>query len=659
MYTIRNILFMIVFITATINAQTDSVAVDLGKDGLFIFVSTQSLSEETPDERGAVKANILKRESSSENFEEIGIAQMATNVQRFLEIVGVDNSDTVNNVDSIWTTLKQNPMIEDYGFDAINPNFLIAMGAGYYDKDVETNSEYQYKVEYLDNQNNVVKEAFSKVISPSEKPIISQPKFDKLTKSDSSAIITWKAPKISEEESFFADLFYQVNGEGTFKLIDNIAMKRESDESFVYQTILSPLEKGNYYKVYIQPKNFLDRNGPSSDTTGFFFVDYNKLELMGQASAKDSTFGVYLSWQKIEQKPYYSGLEIKRSKDLVNGYTILDTVSISQTDYHDTNVEDKQTYHYRFTPLLSEEVELPFQASASVTYTTENDNLIPPYNLAASKKGSVVTLSWNSENDPFGYNVYRSGNFKDNGVIIAPNLKESAFVDTINNLTRGRDYVYYVTSINEANKESPVSNKVSIKLEDKNNTPPTIDELNGYAEEYRIRLTWENLYEDFNELAGFNIYKKSSTDKNLAKINDELISPNFFDDAAVASGETYTYHVTAVSYDGVESEHSNQVKFSIEKPDLSAPQRVNARSTSKGIELSWSAVIDESVVAYKIYRQSDTNKNRMEIGVVKANETTFVDSNVVEGKLYHYSVKTESANRESDFSPVGSERYLY
>ncbi len=652
----KKIFFLILFVTVSISAQTDSIAVDLGKEGLFVFVSTQALSVDTPDENGAVKARVLRRESSSGNFEQTATAQMAGSVEEFFAAMGVENTDTVSNIDSIWTTLKQNPMIEDYGFDAINPDFLTAMGAGYYDTEVNFDLEYQYKVEYLDSQNNVVKESYSKFISPSEEPNISKPKYDELIKSDSSAIITWNANKIADEESFFVDLFYQVNGEADFNVIKNIALKRESEENYVYQTVLSPLKKENYYRVYIKPKNFLDRYGPSSDTTEFFFVDYNQLELMGKAAAVDSSIGIYLSWEKIEQKPYYLGIEIERSTDLVSGYSVLDTVSISQTEYYDKKVEDKQTYYYRFTPLLTEDTDLPFQANASATYTGENNNLMPPYNLTVSKKTDVVSLSWNSENDPFGYNVYRSVNFQEDGEIVASNLKEKSYVDSISILTQGRDYVYYVTSINEDNIESPASNKVSIKTTD-DNPPPVIKELTGYAEEYRIRLTWEDLRKDYTKLAGYNVYRKSSKGKDFQKINKELVEPNFFDDESVEQGEKYTYYVSAVNFDNLESSSSNKAAFSIKEPILAAPQSINARSTSEGIEISWSNVLDDRITAYKIYRQSEGDQQQVEIGVVKARKSSFVDSSVSEGKLYHYSIKAESADSESEYSPIKSERY--
>jgi fibronectin type 3 domain-containing protein len=65
-----------------------------------------------------------------------------------------------------------------------------------------------------------------------------------------------------------------------------------------------------------------------------------------------------------------------------------------------------------------------------------------------------------------------------------------------------------------------------------------------------------------NNVAGYNVYR-SPDGSNWNKINLSLVGSTLYDDSTVVNGDTYSYAVTAVNLEGVESSKSGIAKASI------------------------------------------------------------------------------------------------
>jgi hypothetical protein len=79
----------------------------------------------------------------------------------------------------------------------------------------------------------------------------------------------------------------------------------------------------------------------------------------------------------------------------------------------------------------------------------------------------------------------------------------------------------------------------------------TIESLTGVGmtQQHTVNLTWNAS----SGVAGYNIYRSTSSAGPFAKINSTLDANTAFSDSAVVSGQTYYYEATAVDSSGQES----------------------------------------------------------------------------------------------------------
>jgi hypothetical protein len=73
-----------------------------------------------------------------------------------------------------------------------------------------------------------------------------------------------------------------------------------------------------------------------------------------------------------------------------------------------------------------------------------------------------------------------------------------------------------------------------------------------------VSLSW--IASTSTEVAGYNIYRKTSSDRSYARINSGLDPDTTYTDTTVIHGTTYYYATTAVNSKGKESDYSNRVE---------------------------------------------------------------------------------------------------
>jgi fibronectin type 3 domain-containing protein len=77
---------------------------------------------------------------------------------------------------------------------------------------------------------------------------------------------------------------------------------------------------------------------------------------------------------------------------------------------------------------------------------------------------------------------------------------------------------------------------------------------NGTATaDHVVDLSWSP--STSSNVAGYNVYR-SPDGSNWSKINLSLVGSTIYDDSTVVNGDTYSYSVTAVNLEGVESSKS-------------------------------------------------------------------------------------------------------
>jgi hypothetical protein len=89
--------------------------------------------------------------------------------------------------------------------------------------------------------------------------------------------------------------------------------------------------------------------------------------------------------------------------------------------------------------------------------------------------------------------------------------------------------------------------------------PPT--DLKTTVGRTTITLDWNDSNE--TDLAGYNIYRSTTSDSNYIKLNEQLLSNSNYKDVNITHNTTYYYVVTAVDVNSTESGYSNEVSCSL------------------------------------------------------------------------------------------------
>ncbi len=182
---------------------------------------------------------------------------------------------------------------------------------------------------------------------------------------------------------------------------------------------------------------------------------------------------------------------------------------------------------------------------------------VAPTGLVATPGAGTVSLDWNNngESDFYGYDIYRSttsgtGYSKINLV----RSKNSDYTDE--DVVSGTTYYYVVRAVDTSFNQSGNSNEDSA-MPGIDTTPPAAPTgLAATAGDGTVSLDWNNNSE--SDLAGYNVYRSTTSGSGYAKINISLVTNSDYTDNTVTNGITYYYVVTAVDTSSNESGYSNQ-----------------------------------------------------------------------------------------------------
>ncbi|MCL9804934.1 hypothetical protein NAT51_05360 [Flavobacterium amniphilum] len=251
---------------------------------------------------------------------------------------------------------------------------------------------------------------------------------------------------------------------------------------------------------------------------------------------------------------------------------------------------------------------------------------LAPKNTKAAQEKQNVKMSWETNEDFMGYNVYRDG-IKINSEPVMANLEKSGYQSgyTDVNVVQG-SHVYTVKGITMLNTESQAS--AEIKIEVKDATAPVV--VKGFKAERKndeVVLSW--LASLDKDLAGYHVLKSTDKGKTFKRINSEIISETKFveklDETAFGS---FQYQIEAVDrYNNA----SKTIPANVFVPDHNAPampKEVTSKSEPGKITLSWRSNSEKDLAGYRIYRglKDDDENEMLLLNVNPQIQTAFVDT---------------------------------
>ncbi|EAL4137860.1 ferrous iron transporter A [Campylobacter upsaliensis] len=278
--------------------------------------------------------------------------------------------------------------------------------------------------------------------------------------------------------------------------------------------------------------------------------------------------------------------------------------------------------------------------------TQLNESLPKVQSLKSISDLSNVAFEWEplySENIQ-GFYLYRSSE-KEPQMKLVATIKDkfqTHYVDT--KLESGTKYQYMMKTFNEQGHFSEEGQVIEIATQPRPEPLAFVQAITNLPE--RIKLIWRP-HTDLRVNA-YIIEKKKVEDKKFAKIGEvkNRLSAEFIDE--VKANENFLYRVSALTFDGVQSEPSEVLNSTSkalppEITHLSASNDLNGK-----IMLSWDAPVYEDFSYFKIYATSSsflpftllakTDKNSYEDIVQGAGESkqykiTMIDKDGLESPM--------------------------
>jgi fibronectin type 3 domain-containing protein len=300
---------------------------------------------------------------------------------------------------------------------------------------------------------------------------------------------------------------------------------------------------------------------------------------------------------------------------------------LTGTTFTDLALSSGATLYYQVTAVDA--------AGESAKSNETSATLLPaaPIGVVAQGVFGHVVLSWTASLGAASYDVYRAtSSGAEGGTPYKTGLTSTSFTDT--GLSDGVTYFYQVTALDaggESNKSSEVSGAA-----------PVAAPL-GLAASFagpQISLKWS----PSNGATSYNVYRATSPGGEGSTPYRMGLTGTSFIDAALPSGATFYYQVTAINVRG-ESAKSNEISATLIP---AAPTGVTAQGGFGQVVLSWSASF--GTTSYNVYRATTSGGEGTTPFMTGLNSTSLTDLGLASGASYFYEVTAVNAGGESSMS---------
>lgn len=192
-----------------------------------------------------------------------------------------------------------------------------------------------------------------------------------------------------------------------------------------------------------------------------------------------------------------------------------------------------------------------------------------------------------------------------------------------------------------------------------------------------IKLTWvkpllDEAGKSITDIAGYNIYRKVEPEKTdeaeanvetpetgvFSKINRANVLIEYFEDKDTGINGNYSYYVSAVISNQIESAPSQTV--SIKVTDIFPPEipaNLVCFKAQDHLFLTWKPAMDKDLSHYRVYRRLSPD-NEFQLVADKVTAVSYKDKDIEPGKMYFYVVTSvDTKGNESRYSNEVKEQF--
>jgi hypothetical protein len=184
-----------------------------------------------------------------------------------------------------------------------------------------------------------------------------------------------------------------------------------------------------------------------------------------------------------------------------------------------------------------------------------------PSQITTTPRADGILIEWAGVEGATGYNVYRRGaQERAHGKPLhTATGAERSWLDAT--AAFGQSYIYAVTALSQTEPpiESAIASEREVRYQDRF-APPPPTELVALAESARVRLVWRA--SEAEDVVGYIVYRRTGGG-DFERVTAQPLENAEYIDTAIASGQAYTYRVTAVDSAGNESGPGNEVRATV------------------------------------------------------------------------------------------------
>jgi hypothetical protein len=360
-----------------------------------------------------------------------------------------------------------------------------------------------------------------------------------------------------------------------------------------------------------------------------------------------STSQIDLTWK--DQSNVEEGFRIERSLDGKN-FSQISRNPANDTTFSNVGLADGKKYFYRVIAFNKSGNAAPSNVASASTLVKLQAPAKPTGLVATAASSSRINLTWSdSSTVETGYRLQRSSDGKNFSTIATLGANVTKFAN--NGLSEKTKYFYRIQAFNSAGDSgfSNTTNATTLAApDDKSPTAPSNLKLSSsarYAGD-SAGLEWKASRDN----VGVDHYKVYRNGSQIGKtIDTKWVDSNL----KVGS---HSYMVKAEDGSGNLSASSNTVTVKIEAPPVPKPEApsnlaLKVRSETQ-IDLAWKDN-SKNEDGFRIQRASD-GKTFSTIAQNNANDGTYSDSGLNDGKTYTYRVVAFNKSGESAASNISS-----
>ncbi len=646
-----------------------------GPDGNYVFLFDKSNLLKNPF-LNTPSYNLSRAAKGSSSFTKIGSFQKPKTIQELLGKVSTETLEILRTLskaknDQEFLDYLNKGTQKDFGLAAFDLEFLQAIGLLYIDKEAKGNKNLTYKVEPSNSNKQgtiTFEEAVFDPLSDGIRRTI--PKFASsyIFATDSIGRVRWSATGAQNtNQIYFGEIFRQRALKGDFEQVTNRVMALFNNKSdslhYFYQDETIP---ENVYRYFVKVTDFVGNELAVSDTATLISVDFNKIPMIRDVVVKDTLDGLKVKWKKLPNRPYYTGIEVSRSRDVRERFIVIDTLAYTATQYIDQRMLPNVTYYYQIRPLVYAINNWGVMPSSTGNHFFQNNNKapLPAHGLVASNEGQGIRLSWKptTDVDAFSYYVMRSTSEKMKFEVVSPALKDTTYLDTTSTLNGRSQYLYAIKIVNFNSKESVLSEQVSIRpLKYEYLHAPT--GISGFVETGKVNLLWEDAKKYEPSVIGYLLYKRIANGKPIVDPDvsafltfekngfqlayPQVLTTTVFQDDNVDRGQEYEYAVAAVDAFQLQSPLSPLTKQVVSKAQVFPPTTLYVRNTTKGVEVAWPSSNNPNLTGFNVYRKTFGETNLQKISTTKPSDLAFLDATAKPKTHYLYVISYQTKDGES------------